>query len=134
MLDQDLGRPRKASSEQDSLPVSPPVGCLIAIMIGLLGVALVFALGTLLTDGEIRVGRQEATAIRLWLVSDEQAQGFGISSPRVVSRSAEMVCVQTDARFLLWRSDGSRDSLSYCECYRSEGGHLVFQEACPDDP
>lgn len=134
MVDQKENRPAaQALRGRDELPVSPLSGCLIAILIGLLGVGMVFAVGTLLTNGEIRFGGQEATATRLWLVSDDQAQGLGISRPEVVSSSASQLCVRTNTRFLLWRSDGSLSSVSYCECYRNQNGRLVFEGVCPDD-
>lgn len=114
--------------------MSPAAGCLLAIAVGLVGVALVFVFGRLLTAGELRLGRSEVTSPRLWLVREEENRGLGWSIARTTDEDQEKLCVQTNVGFLLWRSDGSQQSLRYCDCYRVLNGQVDYLGSCSDAP
>lgn len=116
----------------EGLALSPRTGCLISLLLGLVGVALVFAIGTLVTQREIVFGRGQPVETRLWLVSSEGNQGLAFSRGRVVEGdlSGQEVCVQTRVRFLLWRRSGPAQNTEYCECYAREAGRWVYTGAC----
>lgn len=118
----------------DSLPFSPFVGCLVSILVGLAGVAVVFTLAKFVINGELRLGTHPLTAARMWMISDDTSQGIAWSSARVVEGSlqGDEACVRTQVRFWLWRSDGSQQNLAYCECYTQEFGRWTFSGECPD--
>ncbi len=123
---------RELQERGETLPLSPWAGCLLSLLMGLVGVALVFAIGTLVTQGEIVFGRGQPKETRLWLVSSEGNQGLAFSTGRVVAGdlSGQEVCVQTRVRFFLWRRSGPTQNTEYCECYAREAGRWVFTGAC----
>ncbi len=105
--------------------ISPAVGCALSVLLGLVGVFLVFQIGRLAVEGEVRFGGTELTPNRIWLVRDGGNRGLGWSLSRVVegSRTAPEMCVATKVSFLLWRDDGTAVPVDFCECYRrSEAG------------
>jgi hypothetical protein len=64
----------------------------------------------------IRLGDIPGQSFRVWLVSESQQRGVGISRPSVVASSAAgQMCLQTDVSFVLWA--GSEDATTYCECF-----------------
>lgn len=114
------------------LRMSPAGGCLLAAALGLAGIALIFALGTLLTAGEMRFGQDEAIGSRLWLVNEGENRGFGWSSATIIEQGQASMCVQTHVQFLLWSSDGSQPELIFCDCYEQISGRWMYKEVCPD--
>lgn len=126
-------RPTRDESRERAQGISPLGGCLLAGGVSLAGVALIFAIGTLVTTGELRFGQNETLGVRLWLVNEDESEGLAWSSGEVVREQGAEVCVETDVRFLLWRSDGSRQDLTYCDCYTRVDHQLTHQGACPFD-
>ena len=121
------------SSRRLSTP--PALGCLGSIALGLLGVALFFAVLSLTTRGEIRIPRGELGEIRIWMIREGENQGLGRSSTRVIqgSERSGKACLQTKVGFLMMRSEEPPESLTYCECLIKEGD--VWQSAgdCPNE-
>lgn len=105
----------------------------MAAGVSLAGVALIFAIGTLVTTGELRFGQNETLGARLWLVNEDENEGLAWSSGEVVREQGADVCVETEVHFLLWRSDGSQQDLTFCNCYTRADQQFVFQGACPID-
>ncbi len=98
--------------------ISSSTGCLITVFLGLLGAILLAQLFQFIIQGEKIFGDGDLEGTRIWIVRQTNAGGFGFSRSRVISTEAgaQQVCVQTDIDFLLWNSDGSEQSVSYCEC------------------
>lgn len=126
-------RPAHDDSPQGSQGISPLGGCLLAAVLSLAGGALIFAIATLVTTGELRFGQNETVGSRLWLVNEDESQGLAWSSGEVVREQGTDVCAETKVRFLLWRSDGSRQDLTYCDCYVRVDQRLVYEGACSTD-
>ena len=115
----------EATAQSDELPFSPAFGCLLALVIGLFGVALSFQIIKLVAQGELRFGGPSMAPNRIWLVQEADTAGFFISTNRVSSGSvqSENLCVQTRVRSFLWRRQQDAAIDSYCLCYeKGEGG------------
>jgi hypothetical protein len=92
------------------------LGCGIAVVIWFLILLTPCFCFALATQGEIaiRLGDAPEQSFRVWLLSEENERGLGISRPSVSERD-ELVCVQTDVNFVLWM--GQSDSSTFCDCY-----------------
>lgn len=125
------GDQTQAHSGEDLL-ISPALGCLISIFLGLAAVALLFGLARLLSDDEIRLGGGELTPNRVWLIRERERQGLAFSTGRVVEGSlrADRVCVETDVRFLLWTSEAPFEPIRYCDCYLKDDQTWRYQAPC----
>jgi hypothetical protein len=74
--------------------MSPSRGCALSLAIAIfVGAGLLF-LAVLAIQGEVRLGGSDPPSMRIWLVTETENQGFGVS-------------------------DGSVENLSYCECQNS---------------
>lgn len=116
----------------ESLPVSPWLGCLLSALLGLLGAFLVFQAGKLMIQGDLRFGSDPLTSSRLWLVSEGGNRGLGWSSSTVVEGSprSQRACSETRVRFLLYRTDGTAQPVTYCECFQRSGDRWRDAGAC----
>lgn len=114
--------------------ISSSTGCLITVLLGLLGAILLAQLFQFIIQGEKIFGDGDLEGTRVWIVRQTNAGGFGISRSRVISTETggERVCVQTDIDFLLWNSDGSEASVSYCECLQRNGSEWQPIGACEE--
>lgn len=127
----------EAEAEQpdvaEGLPVSPWIGCLGSVLVGLLGAFLVFQVGKLIVQGDLRLAGDSLTPTRLWLVDEAGNRGLGWSTTRIVEGSlAEgRACVQTRVGFLLFQSDGTAKPVTYCECLERNADHWQEVGACP---
>ncbi|MFQ5399052.1 MAG: hypothetical protein ACE5E7_05565, partial [Anaerolineae bacterium] len=66
----------------------------------------------LATQGELAIGEQQQSHLRLFLVQEREAQGVGVEWTRPL-RHAEG-CLQTSVNYLLWEGQGQ--SAHYCQC------------------
>ncbi len=78
----------------------------------------------LATRDQIEIGSDPARHLRLFLVSEPDAQGVGVERARPVRERAG--CSQTTISFLMW--EGQSESLVYCQCFDEAGG-VVFSES-----
>lgn len=94
------------------------VGCWIVIVIWFLILLLPCALIMLAVQQEIVIttGSAPGQQLRLWLISEAEQRGFGLSTASVIPKDNNDLCVQTDVRFFLWAGKG--ESSSYCDCYQ----------------
>jgi hypothetical protein len=104
--------------------MSPGRGCVLSLALALFVGAGLLLLAVLAIQGEVRLGGGDPPAIRVWLVTEDENQGFGISTTRrfFESQGPQPYCLRTNVRLLLWKSDGSVGNLRYCECSSSETG------------
>jgi hypothetical protein len=114
--------------------ISSSTGCLITVFLGLLGAILLAQLFQFIIQGEKIFGAGDLEETRVWIVRQTDAGGFGFSRSRVISTDAggDRVCVQTDIDFLLWNSDDSEPSVSYCECHQRNGSEWQSIGACEE--
>ena len=92
------------------------LGCGVALVIwGLLLLTPCFFI-TLAVRGEISLdtGPAPEQRLRIWLIMEADERGLGISTTSSVPQ-ADLTCIQTDVRFVLW--EGEAEPVSYCHCY-----------------
>lgn len=111
--------------------ISPAAGCAIALILTAAGIAAVFAVGSLLARGDLVVARGELTETRLWLIREDEQEGFGFSNSSLVSRGEDRACVRTRVGFLLWQSSGDTSGTSFCSCYETRQGSWEEVGPCP---
>lgn len=116
------------------LPFPPALGCLLSVLVGLLGSGIFLVLITIAVQGEIRVRRGELGETRVWLIREEKDRGLGISTTTVVSgsESAGKACAETRVRFLMLVAEQEREPLTYCECFAKVGEAWSFVGECPE--
>lgn len=111
--------------------ISPAAGCALALLLTTIGIAVTFALGSLLVRGDLVLTRGELTETRVWLIRESDQEGFGLSHSSVVSRSEARACVRTRVGFLLWESSGDTSGTSFCSCYERRQGSWEEVGPCP---
>ena len=128
-----LSEPASQAAEQSSRGVSPGLGCLFTIVIGVLAAALLLLTLSIALRGEARFSKGELGAIRLWVIREDQNQGLAFSTTRIVdgSESSGEACIQTTARFLMLRSAQPVEDVEFCECFEKSGGRWATTGACP---
>jgi hypothetical protein len=78
--------------------------------------------------GELMVGNENGSSIRLFMVNSDDAEGIGIQ--RVRKTSAESRCFEGSVRYLLWEGQSEGLSANYCSCYDESTGYLTAVEGC----
>lgn len=123
-----------ASGKVGGVRISSSTGCLITVLLGLLGAIILVQLFQFIIQGEKIFGEGDLEQTRVWIVRQMDAGGLGFSRSRVISTETvgDQVCVQTDIDFLLWNSDGSEPSASYCECLQRNGSEWQPVGACEE--
>ncbi len=117
--------------EEAPTRLTPLSGCLLSLLLGLLGVGAVILAGTLATSGELVWRRGELLETRLWLVNDPGNQGLAFSNDRVTRQEdASQRCVTTRVRFLLWRAEAPAAIDEFCACYTRVDPGWEYAGAC----
>jgi hypothetical protein len=116
---------------RSSAGMSPTVGCLISLLVGGAGVACLVVFLQLALRGDISLSRGTPNELRVWLIQEGTNQGLGVSSSHVASYDGGAPkCVETIVRLVLWRSDGSARSITYCDCSK-DGFDIHIDGSCP---
>jgi hypothetical protein len=92
---------------------------------------MVFAVGSLLATGELRLARGSLTETRVWLIREPSNEGLGLSTGRIVDGGTGRVCVESRVRFFLWTSDAPPEPTEYCGCYERDGEGWREVGECP---
>jgi hypothetical protein len=101
-------------------PMSPlrRLGCAVALIFWFALLMLPCFFFALLRDGEIVLSQGDIPGqeLRVWLLSESDERGFGLSRPVVIQGDDfSRVCVETHVDYYLWAGEG--EPTSYCECY-----------------
>lgn len=99
------------------------------------------AMFSLATGGEIRIShgdipeREAHPLFQLNLVMDIDNRGFQITRSSVLPDGEQDVCIQTHVSYIMWETDGTAESVSYCDCYEraasdSDWQYLPDVDAC----
>jgi hypothetical protein len=75
----------------------------------------------LATQGEIRLGSEEGSHLRLNLIQEEENQGVGLDWTRQVGQDGE--CTQSKVYYFLWQGTG--ETVSFCLCHDPETGETL---------
>lgn len=84
----------------------------------------------LATQGEIQVGKETDSHIRLFLLQERENEGVGIEWTRRVREPAQ--CAQSSLIYLLWKGEG--DNATYCQCYDEAGAIIVSRPGACSAP
>jgi len=88
--------------------------------------ALAFLLAV---KGELQIGEQPQSHLRLFLLQDEQAQGVAVEWVRPSRQDSD--CHQGNVTYVLWK--GEAENAVYCQCADPSSGELksVTNQGCP---
>lgn len=124
-----------ASSEaaDEHLPFSPAVGCVLAVVFGVLCAGAFFVVLGFNQRGDIAYAPKPYMSFRLWIVRGGEGRGLGLSMTRPLPGASEdRVCAETSVRFLLTRTSAGPSDVRYCECFERVGGAWSAAGSCPE--
>lgn len=75
----------------------------------------------LATQGQIQIGKETHSHVRLFLLQERETEGVGIEWTRRVQEPPG--CAQSSLIYLLWEGEG--DNATYCQCYDETGAIVV---------
>jgi hypothetical protein len=78
--------------------------------------------------GELMLGNEEGSYLRLFLVNSDEAEGIGIQRARQLRAPGD--CVEGSVRYLLWEGYGQKFDASYCTCVNAEADPLTLPGQC----
>ncbi len=115
-----------------SVKVSPALGCLSVILVGVVAAGLLLVALSIALRGEARFSNGDLGELRIWLIRETANQGLGLSTTRIVEgrESSGKACVRTTARFLMVRSVQEVEDVRFCECYEKQGETWVGGGEC----
>jgi hypothetical protein len=94
------------------------------IFLWLLVMCFPFTAFILATRGEINIGGNVQSGLRIFLVQEDDAQGLGFEWSRRLRENPE--CSKTDVRYLLWEGGDNNFNIDYCLCYeQGENGSQI---------
>lgn len=124
------------------------LGCGFLLVIWFVVLMTPCALLYLASNGEIRIGHtdipdaHEHPRLSIELVTEVDSRGLRIVNSSVVDNMPDdnALCVQTNVRFLLWRTSENNQDTLYCDCYERDTAdaewifNQTMPEMCPTDP
>ncbi|MBC8171971.1 MAG: hypothetical protein H7X77_09870 [Anaerolineae bacterium] len=63
--------------------------------------------------------------LQVKLLMEIETRGISITTSTSITLPADVTCMQTDVRFVLWQ--GSGDNVNYCDCYQGDESGKVWQ-------
>ena len=111
------------------------LGCTLLFMVWLMGMVTPCFMATLLYQGEIVIERSDLPEheIRLFLLSNADTRGFGLSQGKIKSGGEDegRYCIVTSIDYLLW--EGKSQPTEYCSCYEKSGKEWIptSDPSCP---
>lgn len=108
------------------------LGCGVLVILWFVLLLTPCGLFFLATSNEIRIelpnvpDPQEHPLFSLGLVMDEFNRGIKMTRSQITSVSVQSLCVQTNVNYWRWQSDGTSDTLVFCQCYEKQGEAWVF--------
>jgi hypothetical protein len=125
--------PTPAPREDDRLPFSPGVGCLLSIGLGLLCAAGFFLLLSFNQQGQIAYSAEPYRAARVWLLRGGEGSGLGLSITRPIPPVMEdRVCARTTVRFLFVSRQVPGSNVDFCECFTRTDAGWTSGGACSE--
>ncbi len=115
-----------------NVKVSPGLGCLSVIVVGVVAAGLLLVVLSIALRGEARFSKGDLGELRIWLIRETANQGLALSTTRIVEgrESSGKVCVRTTARFVMVRSAQEVEDVQFCECYEKQGETWVGVGEC----
>ncbi len=115
-----------------NVKVSPALGCLSVIVVGVVAAGLLLVVLSIALRGEARFSKGDLGELRIWLIRETANQGLALSTTRIVEgrESSGKACVRTTARFLMVRSAQEVEDVQFCECFEKQGETWVGGGEC----
>lgn len=83
----------------------------------------------LAVKGEVKLGNQAKSHVRIFMVQGEKEDGLGIEYSRRVTENAE--CFRSSIRYLLWNGEAEKVNADYCQCFAYQEGRMINSSPCP---
>lgn len=98
------------------------------VLVWLVFISIPFLMFFLAARGELKVGSQPGTEIRVFLLQEVDAEGIGWEWSRPRSFD-DRQCTQTSVRYMMWA--GEPENVTFCQCQNASGEALpVSAESC----
>ena len=107
-----------------------PMAYLVAILAWLFVMSLPVLAFLIATRGQIQLGADAQSNVRLFLVQEENVQGLGVEWSRRDSDSRD--CARTTVKYLLWQGGGSGQNVEYCRCFDPATNQPQESRPCPE--
>ena len=105
-------------------------GYLFIVLIWLLVMSLPVLAFVLAARGELMVGSDQGSNLRLFMVNTDEAEGIGVQ--RVRKARTQEGCLQGSVRYLLWEGQNDGLNVDYCTCEDPDTGSTVSPTPCDD--
>lgn len=104
------------------------VGYIIVVLIWLVIMCLPILAFTLAIRGEFRLGNQEKSHIRAFMVQNDDENGVGVEWSRKTTANAD--CRRTSIRYFLWAGNTENINVDYCQCHMDKDGYEAYAGPC----
>jgi len=84
----------------------------------------------LATQGEIMLGSDDGSNLRLFMINEDAAEGVGMQ--RVKRAGTDRQCLQTSVRYYLWKGQDNAFSTDFCTCFDSDTGYAEASAGCEE--
>ena len=79
--------------------------------------------------GELMIGDDQSSNIRLFMVNEDEAKGIGFQRVKK-AHSRSDGCYRTSVSYLLWEGQDSNLNISYCACLDPNTGYADASRTC----
>ncbi len=102
----------------------------LGLIAWLVVMAFPFTAFILATQGQMQIGSDPASHVRLFLIQEEDSQGVGLEWIRPSRQRSN--CSQGTISYFLWEGDG--ENVSYCQCFdpATESTLSVENQSCKE--
>jgi hypothetical protein len=103
----------------------------LIVIVWLVLMALPFLAFILAVRGELMIGDDQTSNIRIFMLTEDEAKGIGFQRVKKANVQDES-CYQTSITYLLWEGQDSDLNVSYCTCLEPETGYTSAYGKCQD--
>lgn len=103
---------------------------LLIVLLWLIVMALPIAAFLLAARGELMIGAEQGSHLRLFMINSDEAEGIGIQ--RVQKAKSAEDCFEGSIRYLLWEGQNGRLNTDYCSCVDPQTGYADPSRQCDE--
>ncbi|UCG24949.1 MAG: hypothetical protein JSW55_02850 [Chloroflexota bacterium] len=104
-------------------------GYVLIVIVWLVLMALPILAFILAARGELMIGDDQSSNIRLFMVNEDEVKGIGFQRAKK-AHSRNDGCYRTSVRYLLWEGRDSNLNISYCACHDPDTGYADASRTC----
>jgi hypothetical protein len=104
------------------------LGYISVVLIWLVIMCLPVLAFVLAIRGELKLGDQEKSHIRVFMVQGAEEDGLGIEWSRRLENGSD--CFKSSVRYLLWDGDAEAFNVDYCQCFEKVEGQELYDGSC----